>query len=350
GPRTNIQITGGEPTLRRAEDLEAITRHIRGLGMRSALFTNGIRARRPLLERLAKAGLNDVCFHVDLTQEIKGHASESSLNRVRDFCLANADGFGLRVNFNTTVFDGNVAEIPMLVRWFTAHAGRINLASFQMQADTGRGVLGARDEGQITQDSLMRAIRNATGGAADFGVFQIGHPSCNRHASILTAGGRTAPLYADTALFREMFQRVAGRTDDWNRDRDVVRACLAACLNRPGLVLRALRAAWRSFWPLAPALLRGRRPHRLSFFIHNFMAEDAIDRERCEACVFTVMTPRGPISMCAHNADRDHFLTGGLSKTALAQRKTALAFKQLKGRLRAQARAKATAGERRTAS
>ncbi|MEM7445912.1 MAG: radical SAM protein, partial [Pseudomonadota bacterium] len=47
GPRTNIQITGGEPTLRRAEDLEAITRHIRGLGMRSALFTNGIRARRP---------------------------------------------------------------------------------------------------------------------------------------------------------------------------------------------------------------------------------------------------------------------------------------------------------------
>lgn len=338
GQGTNIQITGGDPTLRAVEDLEILIRRIRSLGMRSALFTNGIRARRPMLVRLAAAGLDDVCFHVDLTQERRGYPTEASLNVVRESYLDRTNGLGLRVNFNTTVHDGNLAELPGLVRWFTANAARINLASFQMQAETGRGVLGSRDENRVTQEAVAAAIRTATGNAADFGVFQIGHPSCNRHASILAAGGRTARLYADRALFRDLFAIMAGRLADWNRDGDVLRACLSACLTRPRLVWGMLRTAWRSVHPLVPALLRGHRPHRLSFFIHNFMSADAIDRDRCKACVFTVMTARGPISMCAHNADRDHFLMDGLTPAARAQRETALAFKQLKGRLRARAR------------
>jgi hypothetical protein len=350
GPGTNVQITGGEPTLRAISDLETIVRRIRDLGMRSALFTNGIRTRRPLLERLAAAGLNDVCFHVDLTQELTGHRTEASLNEVRETYLGHATGLGLRINFNTTIHDDNLAELPGLVRWFTAHADRINLASFQMQADTGRGVLRARNDDKVTQDTLSAAIRDASGGAAEFGVFQIGHPDCNMHASILVAGDRTAPLYADPKLFRTLFGLIAGRTQDWNRDADVLRACLWAGFRHPRLVPRILCAAWRSFRPLAPALLRGRRPHRLSFFIHNFMSADQIDRDRCEACVFTVMTARGPISMCAHNADRDRFVMDGLSPTARAQRKTALAFKQLKGRLRAQAHLKNSKSNRKTAS
>ena len=37
GPGTSIQISGGDPTLRKVEDLEALCRHIRSLGMRSCL-------------------------------------------------------------------------------------------------------------------------------------------------------------------------------------------------------------------------------------------------------------------------------------------------------------------------
>src|SRR5262245_53775293 len=57
GPDTDVQVTGGDPTLRRRDELAAIVRRIRECGMRPALFTNGIRASRDLLAELARAGL-----------------------------------------------------------------------------------------------------------------------------------------------------------------------------------------------------------------------------------------------------------------------------------------------------
>ena len=80
GPGTDVQVTGGDPTLRRRDELVAIVRRIRDKGMRPTLFTNGIRARRDLLHELADAGLVDVAFHVDMTQQRRGYASESALN------------------------------------------------------------------------------------------------------------------------------------------------------------------------------------------------------------------------------------------------------------------------------
>ena len=46
--------------------------------------------------------------------------------------------------FNTIVHAGNFADVPMLTAFFTAHADVVRFGSFQLQADTGRGVLGAR--------------------------------------------------------------------------------------------------------------------------------------------------------------------------------------------------------------
>ena len=46
GPHTNVQVTGGEPTLRNREELVAIVRKVSRKGMRPALVTNGIRAKR----------------------------------------------------------------------------------------------------------------------------------------------------------------------------------------------------------------------------------------------------------------------------------------------------------------
>jgi len=114
GAGVTVQITGGDPTLRSADELAQIAAAIRTAGLRAALFTNGIRATRPLLAALARAGLNDVAFHVDLTQQRQGYASEAALNAVRADYLARARGLGLRIMFNTTVFAGNLAEIPAL--------------------------------------------------------------------------------------------------------------------------------------------------------------------------------------------------------------------------------------------
>jgi tetraether lipid synthase len=64
GPNTNVQVTGGDPTLRKPEELIAIVRRLSHRGLRPALLTNGIRAKRNLLIELVKAGLVDVAFHV----------------------------------------------------------------------------------------------------------------------------------------------------------------------------------------------------------------------------------------------------------------------------------------------
>lgn len=56
GPHTDVQVTGGDPTLRKRDELVAIVRRIRDKGMRPTLFTNGIRAKRSLLQELVAAG------------------------------------------------------------------------------------------------------------------------------------------------------------------------------------------------------------------------------------------------------------------------------------------------------
>ena len=106
GVGTNIQVTGGDPTLRDHDELVAIVRRIRQRGMNPTLFTNGILASRKLLGRLAEAGLCDVAFHVDTTQERKRNGQmitdEADLNKTREQYLERAKGLPLKVIFNTT--------------------------------------------------------------------------------------------------------------------------------------------------------------------------------------------------------------------------------------------------------
>lgn len=159
GPNTDVQVTGGEPTLRRRDELLAILRRIRERGMRPTLMTNGRKATRTLLEALSGAGLVDVAFHIDTTQQIKGYRSEADLNALRAACLDRCRGLPLSVMFNTTVHDGNFDEIPAPVRFFRAQAGRVRTASFNAQAQTGRG--GAATRAQICERALASESHRA---------------------------------------------------------------------------------------------------------------------------------------------------------------------------------------------
>src|SRR5262245_61402176 len=139
GPGVGVQVTGGDPTLRPREELVAIVRRVADAGLRPSLFTNGIRATRDLLRELADAGLFDVAFHVDTTQRFKKYADEEALNEVRRQYIERARGIPIAVIFNTTVHAGNIEEVPMLVRFFRSHSDIVGMASFQVQAATGRG-------------------------------------------------------------------------------------------------------------------------------------------------------------------------------------------------------------------
>ncbi|MBI2289225.1 MAG: radical SAM protein, partial [Betaproteobacteria bacterium] len=142
GWNTDVQITGGDPTLRQRDELIAIVGRVRQRGMRPTLMTNGRKATRALLETLATEGLVDVAFHVD-------------------------------------THDGNFGEIPDVVRFFKANAGRIRTAAFHVQAATGRGVHEKKTE--ITLDAVTAQIERGAGTAINFRSSLAGHSRCNRY-------------------------------------------------------------------------------------------------------------------------------------------------------------------------
>jgi hypothetical protein len=308
GPGTDVQITGGEPTLRRREELTAIVQHARRAGLRTTLFTNGIRADRSLLGELAAAGLEAVAFHVDTTQRRKGYESELDLNTVRDDYLARARGLPLAVYFNTTVHDGNFDELPALVRFFVARAGALGLVSFQLQAETGRGVLGRRDI-RITPESVAAQIRAGAGAPLAFDVLHVGHARCNRFSLALVAAGRVHDLLDEPEFARWALAETAQLRFERVRPGRTLRTLAAWALGRPQVFTRCLGWVARKAWRMKRDLFAARgRVHKLSFFIHNFMDACHLEQERVDACVFTVAGAEAQISMCAHNARRDEHL------------------------------------------
>lgn len=207
GPGTGVQVTGGDPTLRRPADLVALVGHLRLRALRPTLMTNGIKATRTLLATLAAAGLRDVAFHVDTTQKRPGFSSEAALNAVREDYLLRTRGLPLTVFFNTTVHDGNFDELPELVRFFVTHSDMVRVASFQLQAETGRGVAGRRSI-DISRDSVAAKVAEGAGTPMPF-ISGIGHRGCNAYAVTLVAGGRVHCVTDDAALTSQALDATA---------------------------------------------------------------------------------------------------------------------------------------------
>ena len=323
GKDCDVQVSGGDPTLRDHDELELIVRRIVQRGMRASLFTNGILASRALLTRLQGAGLTDVAFHVDMTQERKGYATEADLNAIRLEYIDRARGLGLSVFFNTTIYDANVADVPMLVRFFAEHSDVVRLASFQMQADTGRGLLGARP-GALTQARMMALIEQGAQTSLNWDALLGGHPHCNRYATALVLGKSTQAkgtqakgtqvkmhdLFEDGAFIARAMRETAHvsvpRRSPW-RAAWVFASAVAV---RPSLALAGLVWLGRLLWRLRADLpkLRQAAPRKISYFIHNFMDAKDLDPERIDSCVFMAAGPDGMVPMCEFNARRDEFL------------------------------------------
>ena len=288
--------------------MRLIVRRVRSLGLRPTLMTNGIKASRALLADLAQDGLMDVVFHVDTTEQRKGYRTEVELNALRQTYIDRAAGLGLSVMFNTTVHDGNFDEIPSVVRFFREHAASVRTASFQLQADTGRGMQGAR-QASITVESVARQLERGMGTPLELGASLIGHPSCNRYGLCLVANGRAYDALDDVRFIGRLQSASATIIFDRSRPGATVRRFLRWLLAHPAHWPASCGFIARKIWKMKGDLLRSRgRVHTLSLVIHNFMDARGLERERIDACVFKAMTADGPLSMCLHNARRDSFI------------------------------------------
>jgi len=307
GQNTDVQVTGGDPTLRKRDELVAIVRYIKSKGMRASLFTNGIKATRGMLLELCEAGLEDVAFHVDTTQERAGYSSEADLNAVRKEYIERARGLRLAVIFNTTVCPDNFHEIPDIVRFFVRHHDVVRFASFQVGADMGRG----EERGRVTVNpqTVMAAIREGAQANLNFDAASAGHARCNGYAFGLVINNKVHDFFNDPVFVQDILASSANLTIDRAEKAGVWRTAAGYLLRHPstllGVITRFAKLAWRERQDLIA--VRG-RVGKISFFVHNFMDSTRLEKERCDACSFMVMTPDGPISMCIHNAKRDNYL------------------------------------------
>ncbi len=310
GNHTDVQITGGEPTLRRREELLAIVAHVRALGMRPTLMTNGRRLSRELLSALAEAGLCDVVFHVDTTLSLKGYDSEAALNALRQEYIELARGLPVSVMFNTTVHGGNLHEIPQVAAFFVRNADVVRTAAFQLQADTGRGLLRERAQA-VTLESVTRSLRAGAGVCLNFDASRIGHPSCSRYGLGMVINGNVYDVFDDAAFIARMQPATADLVLDRGRPGRASVAFLRRLLVHPSYWFGCWSWLTRKLWRARRDLVAARgHIDSLSFVVHNFMGACELDPERIAACVFKVMTADGPLSMCLHNARRDrHILT-----------------------------------------
>ena len=200
----------------------------------------------------------------------------------------------------------------MLAAFFAAHADIVRTASFQMQADTGRGVLGTRGEA-VSMPAVIENLRTGVGAPLTFDTFLFGHPRCNRYAAALVINGKAYDAFFDPAFAVDFMRRTAKIRIDRATKRRSFEALVRAALGSPRLAIGAAwwigRLLWRAKWDLLHA--RG-RVGKVSFFVHDFMDACRLEGERLDACVFMAATHEGPMSMCAYNAQRDAFLLSPL--------------------------------------
>src|SRR3954467_4463582 len=124
GPKSNVQITDGEVTLRPVAELVEILRYARSIGVIPMVMTHGDNLRRQpgLLERLmVEGGLTEVSIHVDITQRgrdgYKAPKSELELMPLRaEFAgmvreARRRTGRRLRAAMTLTVTRENLAQI-----------------------------------------------------------------------------------------------------------------------------------------------------------------------------------------------------------------------------------------------
>ena len=355
GPKSNVQITDGEVTLRPVEELTEILRYARSIGVIPMLMTHGdaLRRRPGLLERLmAEGGLTEISIHVDITQRGRNGyrvpKSELELAPLRDEFAAmvraarRRTGRALRAAMTLTVTRDNLPQIADVVRWLIRNRDAFSLASFQPLAPVGRT---RKDQQGVTADALWREIGQAT---ADFGLtldgtgpMHFGHTECTRFVPLLALQkpGEEPRLFRairnapeDVAIMREFFAHGLGGVA-FRDDRPLEKAARFLGMVRiaPAWLLgrarrwadgRFRREAGISLPRLAVETLRGRlRFDGITLTSHHFMSPEEVrspvGRERLAACVFRLPYKGEMVPMCRMNADgvRERFyaeiLAGG---------------------------------------
>jgi hypothetical protein len=341
GPKSNVQVTDGEVTLRPVEELTEIFRYARSIGIIPMMMTHGdnLRRRPGLLERLmTEGGLTEVSIHVDITQRgrdgYKAPKSELELMPLRDEFAAmvrqarKSTGKPLRAAMTLTVAQDNLPQIADVVRWLVRNRDAFSLVSFQPLAQVGRT---RKSQRGVTASDLWTEVGKAT---AELGLplngtgpMHLGHTECTRFVPLIALErlGEAPRLFQairdepeDLAVMEEFFAKGLGGVafrDDHPLEKvarflGMVRTAPTWMLGRARrwIDTRARAEAGISLRRLLVDTFRGRlRLDGLTLTSHHFMSpqelQTPVGQDRLAACVFRLPYKGEMIPMCQMNAD-----------------------------------------------
>ena len=306
GGKCNIQLSGGEPTLR--DDLPEIVAMGREHGFSFIqINTNGIRLAKDtgFLRNLKAAGLDSIFLQFDgLTpqthEKIRGRNLVDEKLAAVSACGDNNIGVVL---VPTLVPGCNTEEIGALIQKAMTLSPVVRGIHFQPVSYFGRFPKAPADENRITLPRLMRAIESQTRGlmkAEDFKPPGCENALCSFHASYLLMEGATPRLLGAGPSCCDV------RPEPAEKGAARAIACVAGQWSAPaGPFPMAPRNI--GFQPADPVLslddfLLYARQNTFSVSAMAFQDVWNLDLERLRDCCIHVMKPNGElVPFCAYN-------------------------------------------------
>jgi len=190
----NIQLSGGEPTMR--DDLPEIIRMGKQKGFSYIqLNTNGIRigGKPEYIQELKDAGLDCVFLQFDgMREEPYQTLRGKPLSEVKQKAIDHCKKAGIGVVLVPTIArDVNISEIGAILQFAERNMPWIRGVHFQPLSHFGRCDLEPPQK-RITIPEMLAEIETQTGGAmkaADFVGGQAEHPYCSFHANYYKLDG-----------------------------------------------------------------------------------------------------------------------------------------------------------------
>ena len=310
GKGISLQISGGEPSVRR--DLDKIAAMVKQKGFgQLEMVSNGIRlAREPdFAEKLVAWGFTSVYLQFDSTRPediLKLRGEE--LWDVRVKATAALERVKLPSTLAVSLYDGlNSDQIQQVIDFAWQHPGTVCAIAFQAATPFGRFEVnnGSNGDGhpaprKLRMPEILQLIEEQTGISQDL-FFPVGEgsPLCNTFTLLKYTREGYKPIAPNFTL-QEFMEVIGPRPNMTLRMLTRGRAAvLPQIVSNIGGSLKLMKTLWPhigtdpSFWTSRKTL---------TLFVKPFMDESDIDMSRIERCCFHNASPRGVMSFCALNA------------------------------------------------
>jgi uncharacterized radical SAM superfamily Fe-S cluster-containing enzyme len=313
GKGISLQISGGEPSVRK--DLDKIAAMVKRKGFgQLEMVSNGIRlAREPdFAEKLVEWGFTSVYLQFDSTRpediiKLRGE----DLWDVREKAIAALERVKLPSTLAVSLYDGlNSDQIQQVIHFAWQHPGTVCAIAFQAATPFGRFEVGTRNGSnghseqrqprKLRMPEILKLIEEQAGVPEDL-FFPVGEgsPLCNTFSLLKYTKEGYKPIAPNFTL--QEFMEVMGPRPNMTL-RMLTRgraAVLPQIVSNIGGSLKLMKTLWPhigtdpSFWTSRKTL---------TLFVKPFMDESDIDMSRIERCCFHNASPRGVMSFCALNA------------------------------------------------